>query len=811
MSDQTARLTIDGQQVQCPADWTVYQAATAAGIHIPTFCHHPKLVPVSACRTCLVEIEGVRALQTSCSAPVREGMVVRVHSSPAAVKARKAMIEFLLTNHPLDCPVCDKGGECTLQDQALADGPGQSRYVEEKRHKNKRYALGDRIVLDQERCVLCWRCIRFLDEWAGEHQLDLFGRGATTRLDTFPGRPLTSQWQGNTIDLCPVGALTSHAFRFEARVWELKNTPSICPLCSVGCNITLGAKNNKLRRITPRENRWVNDAWICDRGRFPHLRLGEVSDRAPERLTRPLIRRDGKLEPATWDEALDRIAQRLGGILQGRGPQAIAGLGSTRATNEANYLFQRFMRTVVGTNSIDHLARLPEGASPLSSLPGLEEKDAVLLLGFDPSTEAPLVELWLKKAVLRHGARVVIAQPLGATPRDRPDLARYGGPCLSIRPGSEAVLLHGLARAILDAGVDASAVHATNMTDLRTWLKEYTPERVERATGAPAADLQAAARLLAHAQRPIILYGQSFGLSEVSDRAGWAKVSDRAPSVPPAAAGSSRGPIASALANLALLLRNTEAAFVAGDNNTLGALEMGVVPDLLPGRQALSDGGIRSRLAGLWGGKLSAAGGYDWGGMLRAAQEAGLEAMWILEADPAADCQEAAATLGRVPFLVVQDQLATETSALAEVVLPSASFAETDGTFTNLTGRLQVIRAATRPPGLARPDWWIVAEVARRILDNKRQKAWEFAGAAEILGEIAKVVPTYRGVSLATIGEEGWQPTGDHTGSPPPARRAFVRPDAPAQADDGQPTTDHGPSSVVHGPSPNLPKDKRAP
>ncbi len=311
MTEQMICLTIDGQQVRCPAGWTIYQAATAAGIHIPTFCHHPKLVPVGACRTCLVEVEGIRALQTSCSVPIQEGMVVRVHTSPSAVNARRAMIEFLLTSHPLDCPVCDKGGECILQDQAMADGAGESRYVEERRHKSKRYPLGDRIVLDQERCVLCWRCIRFLDEWAGDHQLDLFGRGATTRLDTFPGRPLTSQWQGNTIDLCPVGALTSRAFRFEARVWELTNTPTICTLCPVGCNTTLGVKNNDLRRITPRENMQVNDAWICDRGRFSHALVD-----SPGRLTRPLIRRDGKLEPATWDEALDRIAQRFAGILQ---------------------------------------------------------------------------------------------------------------------------------------------------------------------------------------------------------------------------------------------------------------------------------------------------------------------------------------------------------------------------------------------------------------------------------------------------------------------------------------------------------------
>jgi NADH-quinone oxidoreductase chain G len=779
VTEQTVRLTIDGQPVQCPADWTIFQAATAAGIHIPTFCHHPKLVPVSACRTCLVEVEGVGALQTSCSVPVREGMAVRVYQSPTAVQVRKAMIEFLLTNHPLDCPVCDKGGECVLQDQAMADGPGQSRYVEEKRHKSKRHPLGDRIVLDQERCVLCWRCIRFLDEWADQHQLDLFGRGASTRLDTFPGRPLTSQWQGNTIDLCPVGALTSRTFRFEARVWELKNTASVCSLCSVGCNVTLGVKNNKLRRITPRENMQVNDAWICDRGRFTYA--VEPSGR----LTQPLIRRDGTLEPTTWEEALERIAARLKTILQQKGPQAIGGLASARVTNEANYLFQRFLRSVVGCNNVGHLGRLPEGASAVSSLPGLEQKDVILLLGFDPSSETPLVELWLKKAILRHGAQIVAAHPLPI------ELVQYGGPWLSVRPGSEVTLLHGLTRAILDSGGEMKATRATNLEELRGWLKEYTPEKVARATAVPVETLKAAGWLLAGAQRPAILIGKS-----------WAST---CPSVPPSVEGGR--PIENALANLVLLLGNAEAGFVAGDCNTWGVLEMGAVPNLLPGRQPLADSRIRSHLAGLWGGKLSPDPGHDLDGMLTAAQDGRLEALWIMGANPAAEWPGAGERLENIPFLVVQDVSATETAAFAEVALPAATLAESDGTLVNLTGRLQAIGAAKRPPGEARPDWWIVAEAAKRMLDAKRQKAWEFAGPPDILAEIAKVVPDYQGVSPTVLGAEGWQPPARRA----PERRSFVRPEALARVDDGQPSADPGPSPTIRGPSPNLPEDERSP
>jgi NADH-quinone oxidoreductase chain G len=737
MTDPTISLTIDGQEIRCAESCTIYEAAAAAGIHIPTFCNHEKLVPVGACRMCLVEVEGARGLVTSCSTPARAGMIVRVHTSPEAVKARKANIEFLLTNHPLDCPVCDKGGECPLQDQALLDGPGQSRYVEEKRHKNKRYPLGELIVLDQERCVLCWRCIRFLDEWAGDHELDLFGRGANTRLDTFPGRSLTSKWQGNTIDLCPVGALTSRVFRFEARVWELENTAGVCGLCSVGCNITLGVKNNVLRRITPRENPDVNDTWICDKGRFAHGFVGH-----PERLQTPLIRRNGELSPATWEEALDLIARRLGDIVKTSGPEAVGGLGSTHITNEANYLFQRFMRSVVGTNNVDHLARMPFRATPLTSLPELEHKDVILLLGLDPSSEVPLVELWIKKAVLRHGARVLVVNPRQI------ELARYGGPWIGYRPGSEAALLNGLARAVLQAHSEGQAAAAaetrvTNLDEFRGWIRDYDPRQVEEMTGVPAGPLQEAARLLAQAKRPIILYGSSWlrGVQQEGETPG----------------ASPEEPVLDAMENLATLLGGVEVGFVARDSNTLGAMKMGVVPGLYPGRQSFKDSKIRSRLAGMWSGRLSPVEGLDFEGMARAGEEGDLQAMWIIGADPANTSRRAGAALGRIPFLVVQDLFMTDTASMAEVVLPAASFAETGGSLINITGRIQAWSSAVRPPGQARPNWWIITQVAARMVDSKRMRAWEFSGPAEILAEIAKVLPGYRDLDMAGIGKTGWQ------------------------------------------------------
>ncbi len=746
-ADRVVCLTIDGQELRVPAGCTVLEAATAAGIHIPTFCHHEKLVPVGACRMCLVEIEGARGLQTSCSTPVREGMVVKVHTSPEAVAARKANLEFLLTNHPLDCPVCDKGGECILQDQALQDGPGMSRYIEEKRHKNKRFPLSEFILIDQERCVLCWRCIRFLDEWADDHELDLFGRGANTRIQTFPGRTLTSKWQGNTIDVCPVGALTSRVFRFEARIWELTDTPSVCTLCPVGCNTTLGVKNNTLRRITPRENPDVNDVWICDKGRFAH---GYVDH--PDRLTTPLIRRDGELRPATWDEALDLIASRLREIIASDGPQAVAALGSSRATNEANYLLQRLMRSVVETNSVDYGDRMPQAAPLLRDLSSLEHKDVVLLLGFDPSVAAPMVELWIKKGVLRHGAQVIVANPR------KIELGRYGGPWLAYRPGGEAALVHGLAQVIVSKGWQSSTSRVTNADEYRAWLGGYQPGAVEQRTGVGAEALTRAAELLAKAAHPVVLCGPDW------------------------LAGSAGRANLDVLQNLALLLANAEVAFVPENANTVGALEMGMAPDLVPGKQPFSDIKARSRLSSFWGGKLSPVDGLDMAGMIAAAHAGRLKALWVMGSDPATSSRQADLALGAIPFLIVQDLFLTDTALQAEVVLPAASFAEVEGTYTNLTGRIQAVHPALRSPGEAKPDWWILAQAGRRMArlmgEGKQAKLWDFEGAGGVLAEISRVIPAFRDLNRATLSSQGWQ----REDAPPANRRSFalVAPDAPA-------------------------------
>jgi NADH-quinone oxidoreductase chain G len=664
----------------------VLKAAESIGIEISTLCYYEKLLPLGGCRLCLVEIEKMRGLQTACTTPVREGMVVHTNT-PEVIKTRQGMLEFLLTNHPLDCPVCDKGGECDLQNWAFKYGAAESRFIEEKRHKRKAYPLSALIVKDEERCILCRRCVRFLEQWADEAQLDYFERGRLSRVDTFVDHPLNSIFSGNIVDICPVGALTSRVFRFQARSWELERTPSICPYCAVGCNVTLDVKMNKLRRIGARENAEVNDQWLCDKGRFGHAFV-----HSPNRPTTPLIRRGDKLEPATWQEALNLISRRLGEIVEESGPDSVGGIGSTRATNEANYIFQRFMRAVVGTNNVDHVGRVPDGARPLPSLTEIGKADVIFLMGIDPAEEAPIVELFIRRAVLTKGTKVIVANPR------RIALNRYGGPWLAYKPGSEVALLNELGK------------RKTSNVKCKT-------SEVEEVTGVPSETLQQAAEMLARAERVLIIYGLSSNLQ-------------------------------SPISNLQSLTHSAGPYYLAEDCNSLGALDMGVAPHLLPGRQSVTDGKVLKRFSARWLADLLSEAGLSVGEMLEAAIGGRLRALYVMKSDPAIHIGKE--PLEKLDFLVVQDLFLTETAQLADVVLPAASFAETEGTFTNLAGRVQNVKKALRPPGEARADDQILAELAKAM-----GKDPGYASVGEVMAEIAKLTPMYRTISYEDLGEGG--------------------------------------------------------
>ncbi|MEK6662123.1 MAG: molybdopterin-dependent oxidoreductase [candidate division NC10 bacterium] len=346
-------LTIDGVSAKAPAGTSILEAVLRSGREIPHFCYHPKLQVVGSCRMCQVEVQGAPKLAISCATLVAEGMEVFT-ASDRATKARKAVLEFLLLNHPLDCPVCDKGGECPLQDYTLKYGPGESRYVEEKIHRIKHQPIGPHVIFDAERCILCTRCVRFCQDVVGTAELGVFSRADQSEIGLSPGRSLDNKYSGNVIDLCPVGALTSRDYRFKARPWDLvKQVPSICGLCSAGCNIIVDVRHKEpeqqILRIRPRINDDANGHWICDEGRFGFHFAQDTG-----RIAEPLIRRDVGFQPASWNEAIDHVADALSRILREKGPESIGVIASSRLTNEEAFILRRLFGESLGVRNIDY-------------------------------------------------------------------------------------------------------------------------------------------------------------------------------------------------------------------------------------------------------------------------------------------------------------------------------------------------------------------------------------------------------------------------------------------------------------------------
>lgn len=398
------KLTIDGREISVPKGTTVYHAVKKLGIDLPIFCYQDRMPPFGACRVCMVEVEKMGKTQTSCTLEATEGMVVHTQSEKA-VQSRQEILEFLLINHPLDCPICDKGGECPLQDQTMEFGPGESRFYEEKRHFKKPVFLGPVLTLDRERCIACARCTRFSEIVAGDNALEFIERGYKTEVGTPDDGPAKSKYIGNTISICPVGALTSRVYRFRARPWDNKQTESACTLCPVGCSMTIDSRDGEVMRTRACENREVNDIWMCDKGWFGY----EFVD-SEQRLRQPLIRKGDAFEPTSWDHALTVVAEQMEKV---RSNGKIAGLGGNPLTVEENYLFQRLMRECLNTPHVDHrvgmsIINLDEEGLPPGIEIGLkecEELSQAILLGVNLTEEFPVIWLRLKQAI-NNGARV---------------------------------------------------------------------------------------------------------------------------------------------------------------------------------------------------------------------------------------------------------------------------------------------------------------------------------------------------------------------------------------------------------------------
>ncbi len=678
---QMVHLTIDGQAVAVPKGTTVWQAAKQIGIEIPIFCYHDRMPPLGACRMCFVEIEKMPKLATACTQEVGEDMVVRTQSE--RVKAgQHGILEFLLVNHPLDCPICDKGGECPLQDNTLKFGPGQSRFIETKRTFRKHIRMGPVLVLDRERCILCWRCVRFGEIIAGDDALKGFERGYHSEIGTPFTEPVNSKFIGNTMEICPVGALTSATYRFRARPWDNRVAQSVCPHCGCGCATTLNVRGEEVTRTRPREHPEVNDIWLCDKGFF-----GYEFTNSRERLTRPLVRRDGALREATWDEALDRVASEL----RAAPPQAVGVMGGARTTNEDNFLLLHLFRGVIGTNHIDFrtetahpqaAARAPWGLDV--TIAEVEHAGAILLVGCDLSEEYPIIWLRVKKAIDR-GARLIVVNPWEL------EIARWASHSLVHRWGTDAALLDAL-----------SGRH---------------PVEEAAAAAVSAEVLGAAAAAWASAPSRLVLVGR----------------------------GALERPDAGAVLDAVDRLRTAHGAdlgVLRGRGNSGGAQLLGLLPDMLPGHRWLSDPAAREALETVWGRSIPAAPGYTVRGMLEAARSGALGALYVVGADPAAEYPDAAAwrdARRHLGFLAVHELFLTQTAAAADVVLPVLGYAEKAGTVCNIEGRVQRQDQAVLGPGSARPDATIFSEIANRLGTSMAFASW-----ADVSAEIARLIPGWQ-------------------------------------------------------------------
>ena len=403
-TDGLVGVSIDGRTIRVAKGTLVTDVAEKLGIHIPIYCSHPKMEPVAVCRMCLVHIEKMPKLQPACATYVSEGMVVST-DRPDVAKTREGMLEFLLVNHPLDCPVCDRGGECDLQDFAFRYGPPASRFpITDKVHANKAVALSEKIELDQERCILCWRCTRYYDEITGEKELVLQERGVHTVINTFNGNQLTSAFQGNLPEICPVGALTHRQYRFKARPWDLQRAKSVCPECSYGCNINVDTRDFEVKRFASRDNPLVDDMWLCDRGRYSADDWNNV-----DRIRRPLVRDAAGTRDVSVSEAIAAAARSLREVRDRSGARSIAVLGSAQNTNEELWLLQRLARTALATPHIDHqLEAFPDigPAEHALAIAEIEQCAAVIVLGEEPEREAPVLTLRLLKAQTKRGVAV---------------------------------------------------------------------------------------------------------------------------------------------------------------------------------------------------------------------------------------------------------------------------------------------------------------------------------------------------------------------------------------------------------------------
>lgn len=711
-------ITINGKEIKLERPVTILEAAEMHGIKIPHFCYHPLLERWGGCRMCLVEVEKIAKLQASCTLYVTDGMVIRTESDEIS-RVRKAMLEFLLINHPLDCPYCDKAGECTLQDLTIRYGAAAGRFEEGKR-KHPESFDDPLIVRNMERCISCTRCVRMCDKVQGASAISMVNRSSKTFVEPFSGERYDCEYCGGCITVCPVGAMMSRLHRHAYRPWQIeKEVNTVCSYCGVGCSMVLQTRANNIIRVIPRPEVGINKGILCAKGYFGYgyIQVGE-------RLTAPLIRRNGKLQETTWDEALTVVADRLKDIKERSGGESIGGIASARCTNEENYVFQKLMRAGLGSNNIDSISRmgfavaqryiedvLGQGATA-NIISGIPNSEGIIVIGGDPCHINPVLGIQVRKA-FRRGAMIFA---IGYNP----GLKRHKTYNISPCPFTEATLLSGILKELVRL-IEPPGNNEAFEEKIKGF-KGVTEDEIKRICGINLGDIDNAIKSLSTMSSISLIIGPD--IIQRSD---------------------SRTNLF-LLTAIAYILK-ARVYLLSERPNEQGAIDMGCLPDTLPGGRPLEIESFRKRDEGLWGAEIPSTKGLSLLEMIDAANSGSIKALYIMGENPVYNLPDGSfvkASLEKLEFLVVQDIFMSETSEIADVVLPSLGWAEKEGTYTNLERRIQRLKKAIDRDGME--DWMILSEIGEKI-----ELKMPYNSSEDIMSEISKVSPLHAGLTYNDI------------------------------------------------------------